>query len=76
VQYIVKDLEDRELARANDARSAWDLIEAEWSDAVVTSFGGSPVRGWMKLSIVMEDGEAVIMRYGKPVGGITVEGEK
>jgi hypothetical protein len=45
VKYIVKDLEDLELGRANDARSAWDLIEVDWSDAVVTSLGGPPVQG-------------------------------
>jgi hypothetical protein len=40
VQYIVRDLEDRELGRANDARSAWDMIEVEWPDAVVSSLAG------------------------------------
>jgi hypothetical protein len=28
----------------------------------------------MKLSMVMEDEEAIILRYGKAVGGITVDG--
>jgi hypothetical protein len=73
VQYVIKDLEDRELARVNDARSAWDMIEAEWPDAVVSTLTGPPVRGWMKLSAFMEDGEAEIMRHGKAVGGVTVE---
>lgn len=74
MQYVIRDLEDRELARANDARSAWDLIEAEWPDAVVSSLTGPPVRGWIKLSMVMEDGEAVISRHGQAVGGVTVDG--
>jgi hypothetical protein len=42
---------------------------------VVSDLAGPPVRGWMKLSMVMEDGEAIILRYGKAVGGVTVDGK-
>jgi hypothetical protein len=69
MQYIVKDLEDREIGWADDARSAWDLIGTKWSDPVVSSLAGPPVRGWMKLSAALKDGEAVIMRHGRAVGG-------
>jgi hypothetical protein len=69
VQYVIRDLDDRELNRVNDARSAWDLIEAKWPDAVVSSLSGPPVRGWMKLSMVMEGGDVVVLRHGRAVGG-------
>jgi hypothetical protein len=72
VQYIIRDIDDRELNRANDARSAWEFVEAKWPDAVVSSLAGPPVRGWMKLSMVMQDGETVILRHGRAVGGVSI----
>jgi len=65
---------------ANDSRENFDFlaregIEAKWPDAVVSSLAGPPVRGWMKLSMLMQDGDAVKMHYGKAVGGVTVDGK-
>jgi hypothetical protein len=73
VQYVIRDLDDRELNRANDARSAWEAIEARWPDAMVSSIAGPPVRGWMKLSMLMEEGDAVVLRHGKAVGGVVID---
>ena len=76
MQYIVKDLEDHELGCANDARSIWDLIEAEWSDAVAIGLDGTRAKGWMMLTTLLEKtGEAVIVRYNRQVGGVTIEEE-
>lgn len=72
MQYIIKDLYDHELGRANDARSAWALIEAEWSDAVAVGLDGTRARGWMMLATLLENtGEVVIVRYNRQVRGVS-----
>jgi len=76
MQYIIKDLDDHELGRANDAPSTWDFIEAEWPDAVAVSLDGERARGWMMLSTLLEKtSEAVIVRFNRQVGGVIIEEE-
>jgi hypothetical protein len=73
MQYLIRNLEDREIGRANDARSAWALIDAQWPDAAACILGGPWFRGWMQLSVQLPAGEALIIRNGKTVGGGMVE---
>ncbi len=75
MQYVIRDLEDHELGRADDARSAWDLIEVQWSpDAAAVAIDGTMVRGWMRFASLLEAaGEVVIVCYGRHVGGVAVE---
>jgi hypothetical protein len=74
VQYIIRDLDDRELNRTNDARSAWDLIEAEWPDSVVSSLTGPPVRDWIRLDTALQDaGAVVVLVHDRTVVGVAIE---
>lgn len=74
MQYVVRDTNDRELGRANDARSAWDLIEAEWQDAVAFTLDGTRARGWMPMAaLLQEEGEVVILEYERMVGGVEID---
>lgn len=76
MQYVIKNLNDRELGRANDARSAWALVEMEWSDAVAVSLDGTRAKGWMMLATLLErTGEAVIICYHRQIGDVTIEQE-
>lgn len=71
---FIKDAEDGELDRANDARSASQLIEARWPGAVIVSSDGAMVRGWMNLSILLrENMNAEIVVDGRAVGTVEVE---
>lgn len=73
MQYIIRDLKDHELGRANDARSAWQLIEDQWPDASAQILGGTWFRGWMQLAIHLSAGEALILRNGRTVGVVSAE---
>ncbi len=72
MQRIIRDLYDRELGRANDARSAWAFIEAEWPDVVAVGHNGTQTRGCMILATLLEEaGEAVSVRFNRQIGGVT-----
>jgi hypothetical protein len=72
MQYVIRDLEDRELGRANDARFAWQLIENQWPDASAQILGGPWFHDWMHLTIHLTAGEALILWNGRTVGGVSV----
>jgi hypothetical protein len=72
MQYVIWDLEDLELGRANDARSARQLIKDQWPDASAQILGGPWFRGWMHLAVHLSAGEALILWNGRTVGGVSV----
>ncbi len=74
-QFVIRDLEDNEIGRANDASSAWDHIEVKWPDARACVLGGTWTKGWTKLHQHLQEGEALILRLGRPVRGVRTEGE-
>jgi hypothetical protein len=77
MQYVVRDLEDLEVGRSRDARSAWETIARRWPEAVVSGRNGLSVRGWMRMTSVLQEAEeASITRGGRTVGRVAIEDEE
>jgi hypothetical protein len=77
MQYVVRDLEDLEVGRSLDARSAWETIARRWPEAGVCGLDGRSVRGWMRMMTVLQEAEeASITRGGRTVGRVALEDEE